>query len=48
MLILNATRQNMDAVRQMSADALQAYRIHEASSVKLPYLIIGLRSSDWV
>jgi len=29
-------------VRQMSADALQAYRIHEASSVKLPYLIIGL------
>src|SRR5690349_2605069 len=42
MLILNATRQNMDTVRQMSADALQAYRIHEASSVKLPYLIIGL------
>src|SRR5450631_3992422 len=30
MLILNATRQNMDTVRQMSADALQAYRIHEA------------------
>ena len=42
MLILNATRQNMDTVRQMSADALLAYRIHEASSVKLPYLIIGL------
>ncbi len=42
LLILNATRQNMDTVRQMSADALQAYRIHEASSVKLPYLIIGL------
>ncbi len=42
MLILNATRQNMDSVRQMSSDALQAYRIHEASSVKLPYLIIGL------
>ncbi len=42
MLILNAARQNMDTVRQMSADALQAYRIHEASSVKLPYLIIGL------
>jgi FHS family L-fucose permease-like MFS transporter len=32
----------MDAVRQMSTDALQAYRIHEASSVKLPYLVIGL------
>src|SRR6202795_5157708 len=42
MLILNATRQNMDTVRQMSADALQSYRVHEASSVKLPYLIIGL------
>lgn len=42
MLILNATRQNMDTVRQMSVGALQAYRIHEASSVKLPYLIIGL------
>jgi len=42
MLILNATHQNMDTVRQMSVDALQAYRIHEASSVKLPYLIMGL------
>jgi FHS family L-fucose permease-like MFS transporter len=42
MLILDATRQNMDTVRQMSADTLQAYRVHEASSVKLPYLIIGL------
>ncbi len=42
MLILNATRQNMDTVRQMTADALQAYRVHEASSVKVPYLIIGL------
>jgi MFS transporter, FHS family, L-fucose permease len=42
MLILNGTRQNMDTVRHMSAAALQAYRVHEASSVKLPYLIIGL------
>ncbi len=42
LLILNATRQNMDSVRQMSVDALQSYRIHEASSVKLPYWIIGL------
>ncbi|MGH9539960.1 MAG: sugar MFS transporter, partial [Terriglobales bacterium] len=41
-LILNAVHQNMDTVRQMSADALQAYRVHEASSVKLPYLIIGI------
>src|SRR5205807_2885319 len=42
LLILNASRQSMVTVRQMSADALQAYRVHEASSVKLPYLIIGL------
>src|SRR5205085_12649033 len=26
----------------MSPDALQVYRIHEASSVKVPYLVIGL------
>ena len=42
MLILNAARQNMDTVRQMSPEALQAYRVHEAASVKLPYLIIAL------
>ena len=42
LLILTAVPQSMDVVRQMSADALQVYRVHEASSVKLPYLIIGL------
>jgi FHS family L-fucose permease-like MFS transporter len=41
-LILNAARQNIETVRQMSADALHSYRIQEASSVKTPYLIIGL------
>lgn len=41
-LILSAATKSMDAVRQMSPDALQAYRVQEASSVKLPYLIIGL------
>src|SRR6202142_3844578 len=41
-LILTAVPQSMEVVRQMSVDALQAYRVHEASSVKLPYLIIGL------
>jgi MFS transporter, FHS family, L-fucose permease len=41
-LILNATRQNIETVRQMSAEALQTYRVQEASSVKVPYLIIGL------
>jgi FHS family L-fucose permease-like MFS transporter len=41
-LILNAGAKSMDAVRQMSPVALQAYRVQEASSVKLPYLIVGL------
>lgn len=41
-LILSATAKDGNAARQLSPDALQAYRIHEASSVKLPYLIIGL------
>ncbi len=41
-LILSATAKSMDTVRQMSPDVLQAYRVQEASSVKLPYLIIGL------
>ena len=42
MLILNATPQNLDTVRRMSVATLQTYRIHEAASVKLPYLIIGV------
>jgi len=42
LLILTAVPKSMDLVRQMSVDAQQAYRIHEASSVKLPYLVIGL------
>jgi MFS transporter, FHS family, L-fucose permease len=41
LLILQAHSQNSPANGQMSAQALQAYRIQEASSVKLPYLIIG-------
>jgi len=42
LLILNANFKGSDETRQMSADVLQAYRIHEAASVKLPYLVIGL------
>ena len=42
LLILNANFKGTGETRQMSADVLQAYRVHEASSVKLPYLIIGL------
>jgi FHS family L-fucose permease-like MFS transporter len=41
LFILNANATSADALKQMSADALQAYRIHEASSVKLPYTMIG-------
>jgi FHS family L-fucose permease-like MFS transporter len=42
LLILTAVPKTMEVVRQMSADAQQAYRIQEASSVKMPYLVIGL------
>jgi MFS transporter, FHS family, L-fucose permease len=42
LLILNANFKGTGETRQMSAEVLQAYRVHEASSVKLPYLIIGL------
>jgi FHS family L-fucose permease-like MFS transporter len=42
LLILNAAPKSAADLRQMSAGALQAYRIHEASSVQLPYLLIGL------
>jgi FHS family L-fucose permease-like MFS transporter len=42
LLILNANFKSSGETRQMSADVLQAYRVHEASSVKLPYLVIGL------
>src|ERR1700692_962704 len=41
-IILSGMRENADVVRQMSGAARQAYRVHEASSVKLPYLVIGL------
>jgi FHS family L-fucose permease-like MFS transporter len=33
---------NMDAVRQLSGEALQAFRVQQASSVKMPYLALGL------
>jgi FHS family L-fucose permease-like MFS transporter len=39
--ILSAAPASMDVVRHMSTAAQQAYRIHEASSVKIPYLIIA-------
>jgi FHS family L-fucose permease-like MFS transporter len=42
LLILSAAPMSMEAVKHLSAAALQAHRIHEAASVKIPYLIIGL------
>jgi FHS family L-fucose permease-like MFS transporter len=40
--ILTAAPKTMEVVRKMSADERLAYSIHEASSVKLPYIVIGL------
>ncbi len=42
LFILTANPKGLNELRQMPAAALQAYRVQEASSVKLPYLIIGL------
>jgi FHS family L-fucose permease-like MFS transporter len=42
LLILNANFKATGETRQMSPDVLQAYRVLEASSVKLPYLVIGV------
>lgn len=42
LLILSPNPKGMDELRQMPAAALQAYRVQEASSVKLPYLVIGI------
>jgi FHS family L-fucose permease-like MFS transporter len=42
LLILKAATTSLEAIHQMSPDALRAYRLHEAASVKVPYLVIGL------
>ena len=42
LLILSANFKSAGETRQMSAGVLQAYRVQEAASVKLPYLVIGL------
>jgi FHS family L-fucose permease-like MFS transporter len=41
-LILSAAPKTLEQMRAMSAPVLQAYKIHEASTVKLPYLYIAL------
>ena len=40
--ILSAAPKTIDEIRSMPAPALSAYRLHEAASVKLPYLGIGI------
>ena len=42
LLILSSAPKGMDEVRNMSGPVLQAYRLHEASTVKMPYLGLGL------
>jgi MFS transporter, FHS family, L-fucose permease len=42
LVILSAAPRTIDEIRSMPAPALYAYRLHEASSVKLPYLGIGI------
>jgi MFS transporter, FHS family, L-fucose permease len=42
LFILSAAPKSVDEIRQMPADVLQAYRLHQASSIKLPYLVLGL------
>jgi MFS transporter, FHS family, L-fucose permease len=41
-LIILTAAPSMDVVRHLSGEALQAFRVQQASSVKLPYLGLGL------
>ena len=41
-LILSAAPKAMDEIRAMAPGALQAYRLHEAASVKAPYVGLGI------
>ncbi len=42
MFILSAAPKTPDELKSLSAQALQAYKVQQASSVKLPYIVIGL------
>ncbi|HEX4001548.1 MAG TPA: sugar MFS transporter [Candidatus Acidoferrales bacterium] len=42
LVILSAAPKTSEEMRRMSSQVLQAYRLHQASSVKLPYLGLGL------
>jgi len=40
--ILSAAPKTIEEIRAMAPDALQAYRLHEAATVKLPYIGLGI------
>ncbi len=41
LFILSAAPRSLDEIRSFSAQVLQSYRLEQAASVKLPYLILG-------
>jgi MFS transporter, FHS family, L-fucose permease len=42
LLILSATTKAIGDIRALAPDALQAYRLHEAATVKMPYVGLGV------
>ncbi len=42
LLILSAAPMTVEQIRALSPDALHAYRLHEAATVKLPYVGLGI------
>lgn len=42
LLILSATAKSQEEIRALLPDALQAYRLHEAATVKAPYVGLGI------
>src|ERR1700726_1539230 len=42
LLILTAAPKSMEEIRALAPDAMQAYRLHEAATVKLPYIGLGI------
>jgi FHS family L-fucose permease-like MFS transporter len=42
LFILTAAPKTIQEIRAMAPDALQAYRLHEAATVKLPYVGLGI------
>jgi FHS family L-fucose permease-like MFS transporter len=42
LLILSAAPKTMNEIRLLASDALQAYRLHEAATVKTPYVGLGI------